>query len=28
MMYLRTGGRESREKEFAINFKFKFQGTK
>jgi len=28
MMYLREGGRDSREKEFAINFKFKFQGGK
>jgi hypothetical protein len=28
MMYLREGGRESREKEFAINFKFKFRGGK
>jgi len=28
MMYLREVGRESREKEFALNFKFKFQGVK
>ncbi len=28
MMYLRDPGRDSREKEFAINFKFKFQGAK
>ncbi len=28
MMYLREGGRDSREKEFAINFKYKFQGGK
>jgi hypothetical protein len=28
MMYLRDPGRDSREKEFAINFQFKFQGAK
>ena len=28
MMYLRDPGRDSREKEFAINFNFKFQGAK
>ncbi len=28
MMYLRDPGRDSREKEFAINFTFKFQGAK
>jgi len=28
MMYLRDPGRESREKEFAINFNFRFQGAK
>ena len=28
MMYLRDPGRDSREKEFAINFNFKFQGGK
>jgi hypothetical protein len=28
MMYLREGGRDSREKEFAINFNFKFKGAK